>query len=80
MGSTIPRMMRCRGRGRLAGRMRPFGNHVKIGWTPTGVNLLISLTTSRVLEGELGDDQFVILVVARQNLPCEYHLGELTGN
>jgi hypothetical protein len=68
MGNTVPRKMRCQGRGRLAGRTRLFGDCVRTDWIRFGVNLLVSLATSRVLEGKLGYDQLVILVVARHGL------------
>ena len=79
MGSKVPRKMRYQGRERPAGRMRPFGGHVRTGRIPIRVNLLSSLTTRRVLQGELGYDQFVILVVARQALQGDINWDGLRG-
>ena len=59
--------------------MRPFGDCVRTGWVRIGVNLLVSLAASRVLEGKLGYDQLVILVAARQGLAREYHQEGLQG-
>jgi len=73
MGSKVPRKMRGQGRGRPVGRMRPFGDRVRTGRIRIGVNLLSSLTTGRVLEGELGYNQLVVLVAVHQSFARELY-------